>query len=49
MPWRQGFVQTDLTGDLPEDLLQEAKARTPLGRFTSVEDVSAAVAFLASG
>ena len=43
-----GFVQTDLTGDLPQELLEEAKARTPLGRFTSLEDVSAAVAFLAS-
>ncbi len=43
-----GFVLTDLTGDLPEELLQEAKDRTPLGRFTSLEDVSAAVAFLAS-
>ena len=43
-----GFVQTDLTGDLPDDLLEQAKDRTPLGRFTSVEDVSAAVAFLAS-
>jgi 3-oxoacyl-[acyl-carrier protein] reductase len=43
-----GFVSTDLTGDLPEELLEEAKARTPLGRFTSLEDVSAAVAFLAS-
>ncbi len=43
-----GFVQTDLTGDLPEELLEEARSRTPLGRFTSVEDVSAAVAFLAS-
>ena len=43
-----GFVLTDLTGDLPEELLEEAKARTPLGRFTSLEDVSAAVAFLAS-
>jgi 3-oxoacyl-[acyl-carrier protein] reductase len=43
-----GFVLTDLTGDLPEALLEEAKVRTPLGRFTSVEDVSAAVAFLAS-
>ena len=43
-----GFVLTDLTGDLPEELLEEAKTRTPLGRFTSLEDVSAAVAFLAS-
>jgi 3-oxoacyl-[acyl-carrier protein] reductase len=43
-----GFVQTDLTSDLPEALLDEARARTPLGRFTSVEDVSAAVAFLVS-
>ena len=43
-----GFVLTDLTGDLPEELLEEARTRTPLGRFTSLEDVSAAVAFLAS-
>ena len=43
-----GFVETDLTGELPAELLDEAKGRTPLGRFTSVEDVSAAVAFLAS-
>ena len=43
-----GFVETDLTGELPAELLDEAKERTPLGRFTSVEDVSAAVAFLAS-
>ena len=43
-----GFVETDLTGELPEQLLEEARSRTPLGRFTSLEDVSAAVAFLAS-
>ena len=43
-----GFVATDLTSGLPEELLEEARARTPLGRFTSVEDVAAAVAFLAS-
>ena len=41
-------IQEVVYGDLPEELLEEAKARTPLGRFTSLEDVSAAVAFLAS-
>lgn len=43
-----GFVPTDLTGDLPEALLEEARSRTPLGRFARPEDVADAVAFLAS-
>lgn len=43
-----GFVPTDLTGDLPEALLEEARGRTPLGRFARPEDVADAVAFLAS-
>ncbi len=43
-----GFVPTDLTADLPQELLEEAKRRTPLGRFATPEDVAAAVVFLAS-
>jgi len=43
-----GFVLTDLTRDLPENLQAELTARTPLGRFGTPEEISAAVAFLAS-
>ena len=43
-----GFVLTELTQDLPADLLEEAKQRTPLGRYGTPEDVAHAVAFLAS-
>jgi len=43
-----GFVLTELTAGLPEALTAELVARTPLGRFGTVEEVAAAVAFLAS-
>jgi 3-oxoacyl-[acyl-carrier protein] reductase len=43
-----GLVHTDLTSDLPEELVQTAIERTPLGRVGSVEDMAAAVLFLAS-
>lgn len=43
-----GYIPTDLTADLPEELRQEAIRRTPLGRPGSPEDVAHAVAFLAS-
>jgi 3-oxoacyl-[acyl-carrier protein] reductase len=43
-----GFVLTDLTKDLPENLQAELTARTPLGRFGTPEEIAAAVAFLAS-
>ncbi len=43
-----GFIQTDLTVDLPEELLAEAIARTPLGRAGTPEEVANAVAFLVS-
>jgi len=43
-----GFVETELTRDLPDGLKSELVARTPLGRFGTAEEVASAVAFLAS-
>ncbi|MBI3363166.1 MAG: 3-oxoacyl-[acyl-carrier-protein] reductase [Chloroflexi bacterium] len=43
-----GFIPTDLTKDLPEELRQAAIKATPLGRWGTVEEVAYAVAFLAS-
>lgn len=43
-----GYVPTDLTANLPEDLIQRAVELTPLGRLGTVEDVANVVAFLAS-
>ena len=43
-----GFVLTELTQDLPDALKDEIVARTPLGRFAEADEISAAVAFLAS-
>ncbi len=43
-----GFVLTELTESLPEDLKAQLIERTPLGRFGTVEEIAAAVAFLAS-
>jgi 3-oxoacyl-[acyl-carrier protein] reductase len=42
-----GFIPTDLTADLPEELLQKAIDVTPLGRIGRAEEVAHAVAFLA--
>ena len=43
-----GFVITELTDSLPDNVKDAIKAATPLGRFASVDEVAAAVAFLAS-
>ena len=43
-----GYVPTDLTADLPEQLLSRLKEAIPLGRWGTAEDVAYAVAFLAS-
>jgi 3-oxoacyl-[acyl-carrier protein] reductase len=43
-----GFVATDLTATLPEELVAQAVRMTPLGRLATPEDVAGAVSFLAS-
>ena len=43
-----GFVLTELTRDLPEPLLAQITAATPLGRFGTTDEIASAVAFLAS-
>ncbi len=43
-----GFVLTELTQDLSDDLKGQLVDRTPLGRFGTPEEIASAVAFLAS-
>jgi 3-oxoacyl-[acyl-carrier protein] reductase len=43
-----GLVPTDLTASLPQNLVDIAIERTPLGRTATAEEIAAAVAFLAS-
>lgn len=43
-----GFITTDLTSGLPEDLKQATLKATPLGRWGSPEEIAFAAAFLAS-
>ncbi|MDO4792236.1 MAG: 3-oxoacyl-ACP reductase FabG [Buchananella hordeovulneris] len=43
-----GFIDTAMTQALPEALVADYKKRIPAGRFGNVEDVVAAVTFLAS-
>jgi len=43
-----GFVPTDLTADLSEELRQKAIELTPLRRMGRPEEIAYAVAFLAS-
>jgi 3-oxoacyl-[acyl-carrier protein] reductase len=43
-----GFVPTDLTASVPEELIQLAVDRTPLGRTGTPEEMATAAAFLAS-
>ncbi|MBI3991412.1 MAG: 3-oxoacyl-[acyl-carrier-protein] reductase [Candidatus Omnitrophica bacterium] len=43
-----GFIQTDMTARLPEELKQKMLGVIPLGRFGSAADVAAASVFLAS-
>ena len=43
-----GFMDTDMTRDLPEDIRASLLTQIPLGRLGDARDVAAAVAFLAS-
>lgn len=43
-----GYIATDMTKDLPEELKQKMMASIPLGRMGKPEDIAAAVKFLAS-
>jgi 3-oxoacyl-[acyl-carrier protein] reductase len=43
-----GFVETDLTTGLPQELKDMAIELTPLGRFGQPEEIASVVAFLAS-
>jgi 3-oxoacyl-[acyl-carrier protein] reductase len=43
-----GFVDTDMTADLPQRRRDEIMANVPLGRWAAADEVAATVAFLAS-
>lgn len=43
-----GFIETDMTGGLPDDLKKKVLGSIPMGVFGNVEDIANAVAFLAS-
>ena len=43
-----GFVETDMTADLSDDIRQRAIEAIPLGRIGAPHDIAGAVAFLAS-
>lgn len=42
-----GFITTDMTDELPEKIREEVLGKIPLGEFGTVEDIAAAVLFLA--
>jgi len=43
-----GFIETDMTDELPEDLKAKYKEQIPLGRMATSDEVAASVVFLAS-
>lgn len=43
-----GFIDTDMTAELPEALKEKMIERVPVGRLGSVKEIAATVAFLAS-
>ena len=42
-----GYVETELTGGLSDEIKSSIKGQVPMGRFGAPEDISEAVAFLA--
>jgi 3-oxoacyl-[acyl-carrier protein] reductase len=42
-----GYVETELTGSLPEDVKAQIRGQVPMGRFGEAEEVAEVVAFLA--
>ncbi len=43
-----GFIETDMTSDLPEEMREQVIKAAPLGRLGTPEDIASAVLFLAS-
>ncbi len=43
-----GFIETDMTAELPDDIKKQMLERVPLGRLGNVAEIAAAVVFLAS-
>jgi len=43
-----GFIDTDMTGDLSDEVRETAKSHIPLGEFGLPEDIAAAAVYLAS-
>ncbi|MDQ3664562.1 MAG: beta-ketoacyl-ACP reductase [Actinomycetota bacterium] len=43
-----GFVETDMTADLPEATKEQYRAQVPLQRFATPDEVAAVIAFLTS-
>lgn len=43
-----GFIETDMTRDVPDVALEQVKAQTPIGRLGRPEEVADAIVFLAS-
>ena len=43
-----GFIATDMAAKLGDEVIEQIKAETPLGRLGSPQDVADAVLFLAS-
>ncbi len=44
-----GFIETDMTDDLPDKVKEEVQKRISLGRFGTPQDVAEVVLFLAAG
>ncbi len=43
-----GYIETDMTKDVPAAVIEQVKSMTPIGRLGKPEEIAAAVVFLAS-